>query len=81
MAEVERYNVCFGEQTSRPRFGKDNEFNAVERSETYRVNSSARPSHGRGASRLLTAPGRTLLVRNVALSCHLCEALRPESRA
>ena len=36
------------------------EFNAVERSDTYRVNSSARPSKGRGAMRLLTAPVRAL---------------------
>ena len=44
------------------KIGKNNEFSAVERSETYRMNSSARPFGlaARGASRLLTAPARTL---------------------
>ena len=42
------------------RLEKELECNAAEQSDAYRMHSSARPARGRGASRLLTAPDRSL---------------------
>ena len=78
----------FGRTERSLRLLNNGEFNAVERSETHRVNSSARPSitqdaclwhDERGASRLLTAPGRTLVWQLGENKTDICSSLRINS--